>query len=84
MTDHQKIQAECADALSFMVVHNLVYNSLAKEDMSEGEMKELLEKTSLEEINHTLDAIMYLSGNDAQFIRSTAFSTLSSLSKYSS
>ena len=43
-----------------------------------------LEHVKSQGVEYILDGIMYLSGNDSKFIRTTAFSTLSSLSKYSS
>ena len=44
----------------------------------------MIERLRGQPVEYVLDAIMYLSGNDSKFIRTTAFSTLSSLSKYSS
>ena len=84
LSEESKIQAECANAISFLVTHHLVYKSHLTPGMSEQMVKEILEKIQDSSVEYILDAIMYLSGNDSKFIRTTAFSTLSSLSKYSS
>ena len=84
LSDESKIQAECANAISFLVTHSLVYKSLITEGMSDAQIKEATRKVEKQPVEYILDAIMYLSGNDSKFIRTTAFSTLSSLSKYSS
>lgn len=86
------IQAECAAGLSFIVTHHLVYESHFNPNISSGrislpknqETEDVLERLRNQPVEFVLDAIMYLSGNDSKFIRTTAFSTLSSLSKYSS
>ena len=52
--------------------------------MREDEREVMLSKIIMETPMSHLDAIMYLSGNESVFIRATAFSTLSNLSKYSS
>ena len=53
--------------------------------MSDQEINEIAAFiTDENKVEFILDAIMYLSGIDQTFIRTTAFSTLSSLSKYSS
>lgn len=52
-----------------------------------GEVKnkeKVLKEIENSEVQYILDAIMYTSGNEDKLIRTTAFSTLSSLSKYSS
>ena len=53
-------------------------------DLPEYEQKEVLKKIKDDPVDHTLDAIMYLSGNSSDLIRISAFSTLSALSKFSS
>mmetsp|Transcript_17153 Transcript_17153/g.26511 ORF Transcript_17153/g.26511 Transcript_17153/m.26511 type:complete len:351 (+) Transcript_17153:1277-2329(+) len=82
----QRVQAECANAISFMITHHLVYDSQFKnnKDSTDKQKEEIIAKIRSSPVAHILDAIMYLSGNDSVFIRTTAFSTLSSLSKYSS
>lgn len=44
----------------------------------------IVNETANSPVELILDAIMYLSGSDNMLIRTTAFSTLSSLSKFSS
>jgi hypothetical protein len=46
--------------------------------------KKILDKIMNAPIETILDAIMYLSGSDSKLIGTTAFSILSSLSKFSS
>lgn len=86
LSDSEKIQAECANALSFIVTHHLVYQShfTNNPNLDQEEKNKILENIKNQPVEYVLDAIMYLSGNDSKFIRTTAFSTLSSLSKYSS
>lgn len=52
--------------------------------MKEADINALVEKTMGSPVKFILDSIMFLSGNDSTKIRTTAFSTLSSLSKFSS
>jgi hypothetical protein len=84
VTDHTNIQSECADAISFLVTHRLVYSSKLKGGESKSERNSKIEEIKKDEVDHILDSIMYLSGNESKSIGTTAFSTLSSLSKYSS
>lgn len=67
----EEINTECANAISFLITHHLVYadsNSLTDSDSS----------------NYVLDALMHLTGSTSMFIRTRAFSTLSTLSTYCS
>ena len=83
---------ECANAISFMVNNNIVYkineyeeSQKKKEDAEDDpKLQEIIKEISESKVEHTLDAIMNLSGSDSRFIRTTAFSTLSSLSTFSS
>lgn len=66
-----------------------MYPDLAKEvvlgeDHGGCGVQDVIDRIKKAPVEHILDSIMYLSGNDSKFIRTTAFSTLSSLSKYSS
>jgi len=80
-----RIQDECINAISFIVTHKLVYKSCFEQtEIDEKSKEETLREIENSEVQYILDAIMYTSGNDDKLIRTTAFSTLSSLSKYSS
>ena len=78
--------------MSFIVTHHLVYESHFNPNISSGrisipqtiEAEKVLEHLKNKPVEYVLDAIMYLSGSESKQIRTTAFSTLSSLSKYSS
>ena len=75
---------ECATAISYLVSHRLVYASETSTEMTESQTESLLEQTKKQDCQYILDALMYLSGNDSSNeIRTTAFSTLSNLSKNS-
>ena len=52
--------------------------------MEIAQFKKIVSDIQKSKVEFILDSIMYLSGNDSKFIRTTAFSTLSSLSKFSS
>lgn len=92
LSTEEIIQAECAAGLSFIVTHHLVYESHFNPNISSGrisipktlEAEKVLDVLKNKPVEYVLDAIMYLSGSESKQIRTTAFSTLSSLSKYSS
>lgn len=84
LSDDIRVQEDCSSAISFLVTHRLVYKSYFTPEMSEEQKDEILEQIKNSPIDHILDAIMYLSGSDSILIRTIAFSTLSSLSKFSS
>jgi len=84
LNEENNIKAECASALSFLVTQNLVYQSEIKKNMKEDAIVSLVNKTLKSSPQYILDAVMYISGCDSTSIRTTAFSTLSSLSKFSS
>lgn len=79
-----KIQTECANALSFLVTNRLVYDTKIEDDMSDEEKNKIIEGIQNMPVSNILDAIMHLSGNKQKSIGTTAFSILSSLSKYTS
>lgn len=82
--EESKIQTECANALSFLVTHRLVYVNMINEGMSEEDKAKLIYEVKKAPVQYILDAIMHLSGNVKKSIGTTAFSILSSLSKYTS
>lgn len=83
-TNH-KIQNQCAHAISFLVTHRLVYKSNISQTMSQEDIQSALsEIKDVSKPEFILDAVIYLSGVHETSIRTTAFSMLSSLSKYSS
>ena len=61
--EESKIQTECANALSFLVTHRLVYQSKIEEGMSEEDKAKLIEEIRNAPVEYILDAIMHLSGN---------------------
>ena len=65
-----KLQTECANAISFLITHHLVYKEQPVSDQ--------------EQAINILDALMHLTGSASKFIRTRAFSTLSTLSTYAS
>ena len=67
-----------------MVTHRLVYSSKLTDSQTSEDKEAKIEEIKNDKIDHILDSIMYLSGNESKSIGTTAFSTLSSLSKFSS
>lgn len=65
---NEEINTECANAISFLITHHLVYKDQPIND-KEGS-------------NFILDSLMHLTGSNSKFIRTRAFSTLSTLSTY--
>lgn len=65
----EEINTECANAISFLITHHLVYSDANAENATS---------------NYVLDALMHLTGSTSMFIRTRAFSTLSTLSTYCS
>lgn len=64
----EEINTECANAISFLITHQIVYS---KNDWIEGGPS-----------NYILDSLMHLTSSTSKFIRTRAFSTLSTLSTY--
>mmetsp|Transcript_9043 Transcript_9043/g.8508 ORF Transcript_9043/g.8508 Transcript_9043/m.8508 type:complete len:167 (-) Transcript_9043:424-924(-) len=83
VSSNEEINNESANAISFLITHHLVYKDLthslkapSPEPSSPGIIKT--------DTNCILDALMYLTGSSSKFIRTRAFSTLSTLSTYAS
>ena len=86
-----KVKYECANAISFIITHHLVFGA---EEIEEREQcrqkteadgdKDETEAGYVEGCNYILDALMYLTGSETLQVRSRAFSTLGSLSTYAS
>ena len=68
VSENNEILAECANAISFLITHSPVY----REDEAEGRAEGII------------DALMVLTKRESKFIRTRAFSTLSTLSTYAS
>lgn len=68
----EEVNTECANAISFLITHHLVYSD------AQGAFNEA------DPSNFVLDALMHLTGSTSMFIRTRAFSTLSTLSTYCS
>jgi arsenate reductase-like glutaredoxin family protein len=64
----EEINTECANAISFLITHQIVYS---KNDWVEDQAS-----------NYILDSLMHLTASTSKFIRTRAFSTLSTLSTY--
>ena len=78
-----KVKAECANAISFLITHHLVFTD------AEAKVREEVYKSDKEyefnkDLCYILDALMYLTGQESLEVRTRAFSTLSSLSTYAS
>ena len=67
----EEVNTECANAISFLITHRLVYSNT--QPFNENDSS-----------NFVLDALMHLTGSASVFIRTRAFSTLSTLSTYCS
>ena len=67
----EDINTECANAISFLITHHIVYTS--DQEVGEDDVPSFV-----------LDALMHLTGSSSMFIRTRAFSTLSTLSTYCS
>jgi hypothetical protein len=63
----EEINTECANAISFLITHQIVYTKDEREDQPS---------------NYVLDSLMHLTSSTSKFIRTRAFSTLSTLSTY--
>lgn len=66
------------------MTHRLVYSTQLTFEVTAEEIERKVHQILKTPVVNILDAIMLTSGNDHINIRTTAFSTLSSLSKYSS
>jgi hypothetical protein len=71
----EEVNTECANAISFLITHHLVYMDKGPNHNNDA---------SGETSNFILDALMHLTGSTSMFIRTRAFSTLSTLSTYCS
>ena len=78
--DDELIQTVCAKSLNFLVANRNVYGEIE----ASGDEMQTNYIILRSPIVHVLDAIMILTGSDNIFIKATAFSTLSSLSTFSS
>ena len=68
ISENLEILEECANSISFLITHRLVYKSSHSNAKSRG----------------IIDSLMILTKSDSKFIRTRAFSTLSTLSTYAS
>lgn len=64
----EEINTECANAISFLITHQIVYSKHEESGVPS---------------NYVLDALMHLTSSTSKFIKTRAFSTLSTLSTYS-
>ena len=67
-SDNLEILAECANSISFLITHRLVYKEVKSKSKNRG----------------IIDSLMILTKSDSKLIRTRAFSTLSTLSTYAS
>ena len=68
ISENEEILSECANSISFLITHRLVYKDVHSKEKNRG----------------IIDALMLLTKSDSKFIRTRAFSTLSTLSTYAS
>jgi len=81
----EKVKAECANAISFLITHGKVFTAEeAKQRVEKVTNEAHLEYEYSEDLCYILDALMYLTGQDSQEVRTCAFSTLGLLSTYAS
>ena len=78
---NDKVKAECANAISFLITHHLVFT---EEEANELQKSSEPAYEFNEDRCYILDALMYLTGQESLEVRTRAFSTLSSLSTYAS
>lgn len=78
-----KVKAECATAISFLITHHLVFTEATAEANPHSE-DGARDHEFKEDYCYILDALMYLTGQESIEVRARAFSTLSSLSTYAS
>jgi hypothetical protein len=71
LNDH--VSVECANAISFLITHRIVYPPV-----------KLTESLQPQTMSCVMDALMHLTGHKSKFIKTRAFSTLSTLSTYCS
>ena len=69
--DH--VSVECANAISFMITHRIVYPPVKPTEQLQSQT-----------MSCVMDALMHLTGNKSKYIKTRAFSTLSTLSTYCS
>ena len=79
-----KVKAESATAISFLITHHKVFTEEEAKDRQDKIAAGNNEYEFNEDLNFILDALMYLTGQEALEVRTKAFSTLSSLSTYAS
>ena len=79
-----KVKAESATAISFLITHHKVFTEEEAKDRQDKIAAGKNEYEFNEDLNFILDALMYLTGQEALEVRTKAFSTLSSLSTYAS
>ena len=88
-----KVRYECANAISFIITHKLVFggeeisdreksHQRKRESETEVDVKSEEDSSFTEGCNYILDALMCLTGSETLQVCSRAFSTLSSLSTY--
>lgn len=77
-----KVKAESATALAFLVCHSLVFTEAEATQRTESTRRGELEHEFSSDLGYVLDALMYLTGQEALDVRRGAFATLSSLATY--
>ena len=81
---NNKVKIEAASAFSFLITHHLVFTEAEAEQRAQSVKEGKPEHEFNEDLCYILDALMYLTGQEAIEVRTRAFSTLSSLSTYAS
>lgn len=79
-----QVKTECANAISFLITHQLVFNKSDAESKKETRSADAPVWEFNPNQNYVLDALMMLSGSESLQVRTRAFSTLSTLSTYAS
>ena len=83
-SDSDLVRLECANAISFLITHHLVFTEKEMLLREEKRPADLPYWEFFADQNYILDALMFLTGSDSRDVRTRAFSTLSTLSTYAS
>ena len=74
ISPNDQVSTECANAISFLITHKIVYSP----------EKHAEQPATPHTLSCVMDALMHLTGHKSKFIKTRAFSTLSTLSTYCS
>ena len=73
VSQNDNVSVECANTISFLITHKIVYSPVKTTEPIQPQL-----------MSCVMDALMHLTGHKSKFIKTRAFSTLSTLSTYCS